>query len=185
MISVCKAATLLERVFDNRTKEWVDVPKDAVTRVIRHVNRESANELSRNFITRRRRAVTREQCENRKIIPYCENIGISLHQFGMIYRSILIPPDLQPIDEGLRFTIFESLLMLFDLSQPCPRNDIKQAWLDARKLCQRNEGRLNIAEYMYPDGRQETNHHDHVCTHRRCSPGRATAGAHPPTLIGG
>ena len=185
MISVCKAATLLDQIFDHQTEEWVDVPYDAVTRVIRHVNRRSANELSRNFLTRRCRAVTKEQCDKRNIIPYCENLGISLHQFGMIYRSILIPPDLQPIDEGLRFTIFESLLMLFDLSQPCPRSDIKKAWQEARERCQRNERKLNIAEFMYPDGRQETNHRDHVCTHRRCSPGSATAGAHPPTLIGG
>ena len=97
LIHVCKAATMFQKIRDLRTGELVDVPFDAVARIIGTINKETANTLASCFRTVRRRTAFRSDCEQRGIIPYCENPHISLHQFGILYRAVLIPQDLQLI----------------------------------------------------------------------------------------
>ena len=55
-----------------------------------------------------------------------------------------------PIDKNLRATIFETLLMLFDLSGDTPVNNIRNAWKEALWKQQKLDKGVNIVDYIYP-----------------------------------
>ena len=170
MIHVCKAASLLSEVYDPVTGQFHELPFDAAARVIGKINEQTEDTLAATFPTVRRRAVTRQVCTMRGVRPYCEHPAVSLHQFGIIYKSILIPQDLQPIDENLRTTIFETLIMLFNVDVECPRDDLQKAWKQARTIQwrKRNEG-FNIVDYVFPAKIQKSDPREEVHDHRVCS----------------
>ena len=167
MIHVCKAATLLTEFYDPVLDQMREIPFDAAARMIGKINDDTEESMVMTFPTCRRRAVTREDCETRMIRPYCEHPAISLHQFGLIYRSIIVPQDLKPIDVNLRTTIFESLLMLFNLDEPCPRGDLQKAWKEARHIqWQKKTEGFNLANYLFPPKVQCCDPRDEVHDHR-------------------
>ena len=88
IIHVCKAAKLLGSFYNPATRKYEDMPFDAAARVIGAINDATELTMIRSFPTIRRRAVTKQDCEDRCIRPYCEHPAISLHQFGIIYRAI-------------------------------------------------------------------------------------------------
>ena len=53
--------------------------------------------MAQCFPTVQRRAATRQECEWKCIIPYCEKSGASLEQLGKYYKSVKVPQDVQPI----------------------------------------------------------------------------------------
>ena len=107
----------------------------------------------------------------RGIIPYCEHIGISLHQFAMHYRAVTIPDGLKPVDKDFLISIFEALFLLFDLSGPPPNSDVRTAWAKARARCEEIREYRNVADLLYPPGQQEVDSRNQKHTHRASTEG--------------
>ena len=115
----------------------------------------------------------------RGIIPYCEHIDISLHQFAMHYRAITIPDGLKPVDKDFLISIFEALFLLFDLSGPPPSSDIRTAWAKARARCEEIAEDRNVADLIYPPEQQHIDSRDQQHTHRASTQGPGVQGYRP------